>query len=368
LGEAALEVIKWAEVLVVLVILPEMVPPARVPWLVAVLLLGGNAQALFGLYQFIYRIGPDWFLILGRFMRASGSFHQPNPFAGYLGLTLPVALSLALWAWRSFSYQLSVISHQSRLTNHWSLVTDHWQRLSGALFYTSAAGLLAAGLIASWSRGGWLGAAVGIAAVVLMRSRQAAIMGAMATLLLVVALLVGSFSPTLLPAALRTRVQEIPTFLGLTDVLRAPVTDENFSVIERVAHWVAALRMWERSLWLGVGPGNYAVVYPEVHLLRWAEPLGHAHNIYLNVLAETGLVGFTFFLLLWVVILVAVWRQFRRAHQTGQTWQAALAVGVLGIIAHLSIHNFFDNLFVQGMYLHIALWLALLQTQTQSME
>ena len=37
----------------------------------------------------------------------------------------------------------------------------------------------------------------------------------------------------------------------------------------------------------------------------------------------------------------------------------ALGVGVVGSIAHLSAHNVVDNLFVQGMYVVVALWIAL---------
>lgn len=40
------------------------------------------------------------------------------------------------------------------------------------------------------------------------------------------------------------------------------------------------------SLGLGVGAGNYAVVYDQYNLPRPDEPLGHAHNIYLNFAAE----------------------------------------------------------------------------------
>ena len=35
----------------------------------------------------------------GGHIRASGLFRQPNPYAGYLGLALPVAVSLTLWSW-----------------------------------------------------------------------------------------------------------------------------------------------------------------------------------------------------------------------------------------------------------------------------
>ncbi|MEZ4611293.1 MAG: hypothetical protein R2838_13815 [Caldilineaceae bacterium] len=66
------------------------------------MLFGAVLQAGLGLVQFVLQIGPEWFIIMGRFMRASGTFRQPNPFAGYLGLTLPVAVSLALWGWAAF--------------------------------------------------------------------------------------------------------------------------------------------------------------------------------------------------------------------------------------------------------------------------
>jgi O-antigen ligase len=115
--------------------------------------------------------------------------------------------------------------------------------------------------------------------------------------------------------------------------------------------------MWELSPWLGVGPGNYAAIYPSVALPRWSDPLGHAHNIYLNVLGETGVLGLIAFLLLWASLLGWLLHVMQKTLPS-QSWARALATGVLGVLAHLAIHSFFDNLFVQGMYLHIAFWLA----------
>jgi hypothetical protein len=37
-----------------------------------------------------------------------------------------------------------------------------------------------------------------------------------------------------------------------------------------------------------------------------------------------------------------------------------VAVGILGILTHLVVHNFFDNLYVHGMYVHIAILLGLI--------
>jgi O-antigen ligase len=102
-----------------------------------------------------------------------------------------------------------------------------------------------------------------------------------------------------------------------------------------------------------------------VRLPHWEEPLGHAHNIYLNLLAESGLFGLMSFLLFWFGVLIWLWQQRCRATDD-QDWTVPFILGIIGVVVHLSIHNFFDNLFVQGNYLHIALWLAAVQAKGYS--
>lgn len=347
LGEGVTEVIKWVELPVILLVLPAMMATRQTKWLAAALVLGACIQAAIGLYQFIFRIGPDDFVILGRFMRASGVFAQPNPYGGFLGLALPISLSLALWAWGAFLRDSE----------------ERWRALLWSAFYTGATGLIGAGLLASWSRGAWLGAAVGVLVVLVLRSRQAAVLSAITALLLASLVLLGAFSPALLPQPLVDRVADLPAYFGLTDVLTQPVTDENFSVVERIAHWVAAQRMWALSPWFGVGAGNYAVVYPSVRLLRWEDALGHAHNAYLNFLGETGLVGLAAYLALWLGAVGWLWRQARGQMASSvatRTWRLAVVIGALGMIAHLSVHNVVDNLFVRGIVVYAGLWLALI--------
>ncbi|MBX3000432.1 MAG: O-antigen ligase family protein [Caldilineaceae bacterium] len=345
LVEAAAEVIKWIEVLIVVWVVGQFLSPGQKRWLAAALLVGGALQALLGIYQFLFRIGPPSFLLADRFMRAAGTFDQPNPYAGYLGLTLPVSVSLALWSWGklpSAGWSLRMLS-----------IEGAW-----ALFYTAAAGIIGLGIVASWSRGGWLGALAGVAVVIVFRSRKALILSLAAGLLAIVALGVTGLNPALIPAPIIERLAELPAYLGfgIADLVNQPVTDENFAVIERLAHWLAALRMWDQAPWLGVGAGNYAAVYPEVRLPLWKDPLGHAHNIYLNILAETGLIGLSAYLLMWILIIGWLWK-VNRGGATG-SWGNALRIGVFGVIAHLTLHHVFDNLFVQGIYLHLAFWLA----------
>jgi O-antigen ligase len=107
--------------------------------------------------------------------------------------------------------------------------------------------------------------------------------------------------------------------------------------------------------WLGVGIGNYAVAYGRYALPHWYEPLGHAHNVYLNFLAETGILGTAAFASLW---LASIWHALRQAGQADRA-RAALAIGLLGTLIYLTVHNVFDNLFVHHMQLQLALLLGM---------
>jgi O-antigen ligase len=111
--------------------------------------------------------------------------------------------------------------------------------------------------------------------------------------MLVIALLAGMGAMGALPSLPTTVIQRfadvLPT-IRIPDIATVEVTDTNFAAIERLAHWGAALAMWRDHLWLGVGFGNYAAVYPPM-LSSVGSTTGHAHNYYLNVGAETGLLG-----------------------------------------------------------------------------
>jgi O-antigen ligase len=117
--------------------------------------------------------------------------------------------------------------------------------------------------------------------------------------------------------------------------------------------------------WVGIGIGNYSVRYPEYELPHWYEPLGHAHNVFINFLAETGFLGAAAFTVFWLGIPWLAWRTAARSSggTVGRPQQAqmetfyirALAVGVAGTWTFVTVHSLFDNLFVQHIQLQLAL-------------
>ncbi|MGQ9594852.1 MAG: O-antigen ligase family protein [Anaerolineae bacterium] len=327
------ELLKWLQfaltALLVYNLLAEGEGPQWLPQaLLVAVLCAGSLAALQGIVQFVGGIGPPGFLLFGRFMRAYGTFQQPNPYGGYLGLVFPLAYALALWA-----------PGRPRERVLWSALS--W----------GATALTALALLMTWSRGAWLGAAAAFAAVSALRSRQAAFAFGMALVLLVVLAGLGLLGA--LPPALTERFAGLAEYLTPRDVSHVEPTPANWAVVERLAHWQAAWAMFREHPWLGVGWGNYVPVYPAYALPRWADPLGHAHNYYLNVLAEAGLVGLAGYLFFWTVAFWVAWRASRQ----GPPFLQAASLGILGVFVHLSVHNFVDNLYVHGMPFHLGLLL-----------
>lgn len=329
------ETLKWAEVLALYVFVANELDERWSRTLVFVLLGTGALAALQGMYQFFFQVGPEEFVLFGRFMRAYGTFAQPNPYAGYLGLTLPLAVGLVF---------ATAVPMGERIRGWWLV----WAVGCGALMFVA--------LVMSWSRGAQIGFAAAVAAMaitIVARSGRAAVLGATFAVLLVYLLLVGGIS--VVPATIIQRFSDFVPYIGIADVRGLEITDANFAVLERMAHWQSALEMWTDHPWLGIGIGNYEPVYERYALPQWPLPLGHAHNYYLNIAAESGVLGVGAYLFLWVAALVGAYRGTR--HRKGWYW--GIALGILGVLVHLSVHNLFDNLYVHAMYVQVAILLGI---------
>lgn len=354
------EIVKWLEVALIYGFMADMVDERWGQWLVWALLAAGSAEALVGVYQFLRQTGPEGFILFGRFMRAYGHFAQPNPFAGYLGLTLPLAYALMLEA---FSWLRRSVK----------------QIFLCGVFVMAFAVMLAA-ITMSWSRGGWVGLAAALLVVTAARSRSARINAIAIGLLVAYLLFMGGAQ--YLPPALTQRLSDFLPYLGGIDVARVEVTDANWAVVERMAHWLAAIGMFSDHPWLGVGIGNYPVAYPQYAIGRWRDALGHAHNYYLNITAEAGIIGLSAYLFLFGACLFQAWRVIQNLSAIGvapvdqadagaglpqRGYWRAVALGVFGILVHLCVHNLFDNLFVHSMNVQLGLCLGLLVVAEKSM-
>ena len=364
------ELLKWLEIAVIMLMVIDLGRegawdesgglkrsllggPPRTIWIVGMLLLAGLSQALIGIWQFGLRDdGPEHFLVLGRFYRAYGTYEQPNPFGGFMNLTVLLALGIlagfltAWWFW---------LRHRSQPENGPSTFTPGWRALLLTVVFAVTAGLTGIALIFSWSRGAWLGFGVGLAAMALFwprkRIRGVALLGAA---LFFVLLAQGT---GLLPEAVTARLTGFAEDFTVGDVRGEDINDENYSVLERQAHWQAGLDMLRDEVALGVGFGNYGDAYGQYALINWPDALGHAHNYYINLLAEVGIVGLAAYLLLWAVVL---WQTIRLLRNLA--WpERGIAMGLLAVWVALAAHHLVDKLYVNNIYIHLGVMLGLLQ-------
>lgn len=333
LSLAAKELLKWLELAAVYLAGTSLLRTRRQRWtLVCWLGAAAASQAVLGLVQSVQKVGPEHFMIGGLLMRAYGTFEQPNPFAGYLGLTLPLVVSLYLFG----------------------LPPGRWRWLAAA-----AAVVLGTALLISLSRGAWTAQAVALLLVTLGASRAARRI--VLTFGVLGLFFVAGVWPLLPPEMSSRLVSIVGSAVDLGSVREATITPENWAVLERLSQWHAGWQMFYDNPLLGVGIGNYNAAYDDYRLDQWPVALGHAHNHYLTVAAEAGFLGFLGYITFLATAFYLGIRAARAARRVGDRLWWALAIGILGGLAAFATHNLFDVLFVHGMGVTVGLLLALLE-------
>jgi len=219
--------------------------------------------------------------------RIAGALEGPNQLAGYLDVAIPVLVARAL-------------VHRDRVL----------------VFVVSLAALTD---LLTISRSGIIGVALGVVVVLLVLRpfRGVALrFGAVVALVVVLGAAV----------ALRAGVPA-----GYFSLDQTPQPGDHLA--NRSQLWHAAVELWRSSPIVGVGAGNYELDLPETGLNGVRT---HANSIYLQSLAEEGLVGFATTLALFVVTIVTLARSGVRR---------PLVVGALGATVALASHQIFDDLF-----------------------
>jgi putative inorganic carbon (HCO3(-)) transporter len=260
--------------------------------------------AVFGLFQEIigdytsfwvfFNPPQEWFLPMEH--RAPSFLNYSNSLAGYLNLVLPFAVAC------------------------YALGKGKWRKLGA---WTAGLGFIA--LVCTQSLGGLaaFGCVLILAIFCFVRTlrRRLLLLGGVCVLALAFYLAKETLNP-------------------------AHVVDSVFGhdAVTRLVLWSTAWNLFMRSPIIGVGWGNFVELYgPYVSSFSWI-PTGvfEVHNIYLQFLAETGIVGFTVFFLF---LFRAVQQALRQLRCSVDILDKALAFGVLGGILTVLVHGFVDFLF-----------------------
>lgn len=213
--------------------------------------------------------------------RSLGPFVNPNHFAGFveMGGLVIAGLMLALIAQHGAGLD--------RASLRAALVDRGWT--FPRLLLAGGCGVLGlAGLLLSQSRGGLLAAGAGILFVLIVR-RSRVLVVVVVLLVVVAGLAVGLVSWIGADAA---AMDSVPFAISSTDP----------SGFVRLNAWGTTLRVFTDYPVAGTGLGTFQWIFPKYQ--RWGEwkEWRQAHNDYVQLLAETGVIGAG--LLLWALIVL----------------------------------------------------------------
>lgn len=288
-----------------------LMPLIYLVWAALLCVVASSLTARFGAERVATVFG--WFLFVGSLLHALIGLMQylgvVGPFASVIAFKSGVAITGNIAQANHFSTHLTLgVVAIAHLFTHRKLSCPTVLVLVG--FYAFIA-------ILSGSRSTVLYAAVFAAlSIGFYRRDRIAGMRFMSTSgYFLVALLASHHLVELLDPLLTKLLAEISLnaapFANQTAIDRASVA--GFGLELRLSEWAKAWRMFTESPILGVGIGNYAwhsfqlQSLPEFSGVVKSQLFGHSHNIFLQVLAELGLVGFTI-----LVGLILTWSwQFR---------------------------------------------------------
>jgi O-antigen ligase len=101
------------------------------------------------------------------------------------------------------------------------------------------------------------------------------------------------------------------------------------ALANRVHLWSVAFRVWSNYPLLGVGPDNYIQYLTTVASSWGLEKVKNPHNTYFTLLAQTGILGFGAFLLMYVrssvIGIRTLWNDTRNYALLGVTLLVAMA-------------------------------------------
>jgi putative inorganic carbon (hco3(-)) transporter len=285
-GDQLVALVKAAGGFLVFFIVTQSLRERREVWVVIAAVLGAGiilaVQTILPIVQ-----GTDAVSALNR---ATGNVIDPNLFAGYLTLLFPLALACGIaMSWR------------------WGPI------LSGVGML-----ILGAAMVATLSRGGWLGLVAGVATMALLLPGRRRVVLGVAGGVVAVLLLGGVAGPVVARLGSSSGASPLQTFA------------------DRIPIWSAAVNMFMQHPVFGIGLnnfGNYIGSYDS------SLDVNQAHDLFLNVAAERGLLG----LITFGILLVALFRtSIRGVRRSPDISYRVLAAGVTASFAAFLADSLFD--------------------------
>ncbi|MEA2236575.1 MAG: hypothetical protein QOC81_1299 [Thermoanaerobaculia bacterium] len=253
------------------------------------------------------------------FGRATGTFVNPNHFANYAAILLPMSLYISAYAWHTAAPAGALLGRR-------------FVKLIERRFFPFSYGLIGAlasiaAILVSESRGAMLAVIGGLAVAggIASGGRRAVLRG----------VLIACFAVAAIIAAV--------VFLGRTETFSRIEQSQTSQLGSRRASIVGAFRIWKMFRMFGSGAGTYQDVVLMTRATSSDVLANHAHNDYAEVLATTGALGFGISVLSLLAGYAALaWNAFSENGEPMSWRRRAFKAAVLASISIAMIHALVD--------------------------
>lgn len=124
----------------------------------------------------------------------------------------------------------------------------------------------------------------------------------------------------------------------VTKRLEQTATSPEMSISDRKQYARDSIRMFRDYPWTGVGVGSFEAAYPRYQSFSSDLVVNHAHNDYLEALAESGVIGSVLILSALVLFLRLLFLEVQGSQDSSDWIRVGAVVGCCGLL----IHSFSD--------------------------
>ena len=264
-----------------------------------------------------------------------GTFINRNHFAGFINLSIAAAVGLILAVGVRERRQI----HRENLIRPWQAKLLDWRQYLA--FYIS---LMIIALVFSQSRGGWLALAtmITVGGITLFMQK-------------------GNYKELVSNYAAAVVVLCVILFFISGNVVVNRISDVGDSAVIRLNIWSDALTIIKQNWLVGIGDGNFQYIFPLFDTGINKKSVLHAHNDYLEMLVEQGVIGFSLFA---IAVILALKNALSSLINSRKNRENAFAISSVMAISGFMAHGLIDFNFQvpsNAMYLFVFIAIATLQ-------
>jgi O-antigen ligase len=289
--------------------------PRQIRRIIYVIVAIGLFESLYGMLEYFSGRQHIFFYKKSTSFSVSGTFVNKNHFAGYMEMVIPLTFSI-----------LFVRLEERSQTSSKKLVRFFQEKYMKVLLLSFLLAIMIAAILLSGSRGGVVSFIGGILCLIILAYNRRLLRKRAVIVLLLFVISLG--------AAILIGYDLITTRLHTLTQLE---TELSFQLRRDI--WKDTFSMFHDFLVFGSGLGTFSHIYPQYQSFVSELTIEYTENDYLQMLAETGIVGMIFVVCTGGIFFYTGLKAWKQRHSR---WSIIVTAGGMSALVSLLVHSCID--------------------------